>query len=62
MSQSNQPPDNSAQPHPLVRIALLEDKVAQLEQRLAKLENSPNTQSSKLIDTAQKLGWFEGAS
>lgn len=52
MSQSNQPSNNSAQPHPLVRIASLEEKVAQLEQRLAKLENSPNTQSRKLQDTA----------
>lgn len=52
MSQSNQPPNDSAQPHPLVRIAMLEEKVARLEQRLAKLENSPNTQSPKLQDTA----------
>ncbi|MHB8779454.1 MAG: hypothetical protein ACYC6R_17110 [Anaerolineales bacterium] len=39
MTQPNSPKPISSEPHPLVRIATLERKVAQLEQRLDKLES-----------------------
>jgi hypothetical protein len=41
MTQPNPPKSNSSEIHPLVRIATLEKKVVQLEQRLAKLESPP---------------------
>jgi hypothetical protein len=44
MKQADRRTGNSDQPHPLVRIATLERKVAQLEQRLLKLEESQSVQ------------------
>ncbi len=48
MTQSNSPKPNSSEPHPLLRIADLERKVALLEQRLDKLES----QNKILVETS----------
>lgn len=40
MTQTTSPRQNPSEPHPLVRIANLEARITQLEQRLAMLESS----------------------
>jgi hypothetical protein len=67
MSQSPSPKPNSTEPHPLVRIANLEARVSQLEQKLAKLESSQTsiilpslpTSASLLEDSPDNNDLFE---
>lgn len=56
MTQSTAPQTNSSEPHPLIRIANLEAKIVQLEQRLAKLESlqMPEQVSLKPTDSSRE--------
>jgi len=51
MTQPNTPQTKSSEPHPLVRIANLETKIIQLEQRLAKLESLQMSEQISLKPT-----------
>lgn len=52
MTQPTMPQTNSSEPHPLVRIANLEAKIIELEQRLAKLESLQMPEQISLKPTA----------
>jgi len=52
MTQPTTPQPNSSEPHPLIRIANLEAKIIQLEQRLAKLESLQMPEQISLKPTA----------
>lgn len=54
MTQPTSQKPSTQEPHPLVRIATLEEKVAQLENRLAKLELLQNQPGNISVESSSK--------